>query len=144
MNVGEGRRVSTHSHVTQSLVQQRVSLSGNCVKTTRKVAGVVKTVEDNDRQISANKVACVEFVRITSSVGRVVFRVKAADSYQGKLRFSYRTPTVLTFVVFILSTSKTNAGYHFNSIMTASFRILASSLFTSLSTSDASLYRLSY
>ena len=64
MNVGDGRRASTPDHVTERPVQQRVLLSGNCVKTTRKVAGVVHTAEHNDRQINANNdVPRVAFIK---------------------------------------------------------------------------------
>jgi hypothetical protein len=65
MNVGDGRRASTHNHVTERPVQQRVSLSENCVKTTRKVSGVVHIVEHNDRQISAhNDIPCLAFIKL--------------------------------------------------------------------------------
>ena len=64
MNVGDGRRASTHNHVTKRLVQQRVSLPENCVKTTRKVSWVVHTAEHNYRQISANNdIPCLTFIK---------------------------------------------------------------------------------
>jgi len=64
MNVGDGRRASTHNRVTERLVQQRVSLPENYVKTTRKVSGVVHTAERNYRQISANNyIPCLAFIK---------------------------------------------------------------------------------
>ena len=156
MNVGDGRRASTHNRMTERLVQQRVSLYENCVKTTRKVSGAVHTAEHNYRQISANNYipcltfikqcvcVCVEFVCITSPVERVVSRFNASDSYQGKVRHSYQTPKILMFAVFLLSISSTNTGSYFSSIMTASFHIRANSLFTSLPSPDASRFKLSY
>jgi len=82
-------------------------------------------------------------VCITSPVERVVSRVSASDSYQEKVRHSYRTPPILTFALFLLSISSTNTGSYISSIKTASFHILANSIFTNLPTSDASRQRLS-